>query len=407
MKDRSVVALSLVLGLSAVACAPEPGAPGGDRAPAPAASVTSARDALTDALADAETGKDPVATRARLEAALADASLDKKVRGEVLVALAGLVGGADKDRAADLLEQAVAVGDQNAESRLYALFMGHAPEAPRPFAAPVADSARALAKFFPAARPDNHVEIDIVAFGSHDSRASDSAGTYAIAEALREKAIIECGICDRVKTNIHTGFSRHAFWSAIPSELSRLDRALVVTYVTADTIPPPRYAKWLAADVAEIQAAFARGDGLFAVKTRPNAPPLVTIAAPYTSRLAAVEASLAAVRELPKGPVVTKLPRGLTPDEIRAGVREHFAVFRGCYEGLLTRRPAAGGKIEVGFTVPGSGGVTEPVVTFEGNLEEPEFRTCVDRAIRTLRYPIWSSDPAAKVTVKYPIVFSP
>lgn len=407
MKALSPFVLSVVLAPLVAACG-TPDAPG--QAPAAATSASTpaaaAEPTLADAIADAETGRDPAGTRARLESALADANLDKKTRGEVLVALAHAVESTDKERAADLLEQAVVLGDANAEDRLYALFTGHAPEAPRPFDAPIAESARALAQFFPAARPDNHVEIAIVAFGHHDSRASDAAGTFAISEALREKATIACGVCDQVKTSIHTGFSRYRFWSALP-RATETDKALVVSYVTADSLPPARYAKWLGADVADIEAAFARGDGLVAVKTRPHAPPLVTIAAPRVTRLATVESALAAMRELPKAPVTVKLPRGLTPDEVRAGVRERFAVFRGCYESLLTRRSGASGKIEIGYTIPATGGVSEPVASLEGSLEEPEFRACVEKTLRTLRYPSWSNDPAAKITVKYPIVFNP
>ena len=56
-------------------------------------------------------------------------------------------------------------------------------------------------------------------------------------------------------------------------------------------MPPERYAQWLAAPIADIKAALERGEGFAAVKERPNAPPLVTIAAPRSSQFHGVESS--------------------------------------------------------------------------------------------------------------------
>ncbi len=38
--------------------------------------------------------------------------------------------------------------------------------------------------------------------------------------------------------------------------------------VSSATIPPARYQKWVAAPIADIQAAIERGEGMFAVKDR-------------------------------------------------------------------------------------------------------------------------------------------
>ncbi len=364
--------------------------------------------AVEEALADADTGKDPLATRAKLEGALRDSALTKKVRGQILVALAGLVGPSDKDRAAELLEEASVLEDPNAEARLFVLLTGReAPTGRDNFEVPVAESAKALARFFPPALPETKVQVEIAIFGIHDSRATDKLGTFAVSDALRENAVEACGICDHVKTSIHTGVSRQNSWAALPGSASRLEKAIVVLYVTSDSIPPERYAKWLAAPIGDISSALGRGEGLVAVRERVGAPPIVTVAAPRTSRLATVEAAFAALRELPKAPVMVKLPHGLTSEEVRGGVRERFGVFKGCYEALLKRRPAVSGRVELAYGISGNGKIVAPSVSIDRTLEEPDFRGCVDKGIASLRYPTWSNDPSATTSVKYPINFAP
>jgi hypothetical protein len=361
-------------------------------------------------LADVETGRDPVATRAAREALEARrASLAKGDRIAVDLALERLVGETDAPRAIALLEDATSLESEDAEKRLFARLAGH--EAPsrnrRDRDDVVAESARALARFYPAATPDKKVEIDIVAFGAKDERASDNLGTFAIDGALRERAVEACGLCDEVKTNIHTHSSLSRLWSAIPRYEGRLEKALVVLYVTADTLVPEHYAKWLAAPSAVVSAALAHGQGLVAVEERPGAPPLVTIAAPRAAQLATVETSLAAMHELPKEPVVVKLPAKLSPSEIQSGVRARFGGFKGCYHSLLERRPDAAGKVELAYAIAGTGTISDVVVSLGGTLEDPAHRTCVEHVMASVRYPVWSTDPAAKTTVRYPITLEP
>src|SRR5262249_388443 len=160
----------------------------------------------------------------------------------------------------------------------------------------------------------------------------------------------------------------------------------VVLYVDEETMPPERYSKWLAAPAADLHAAFSRGEGLLAVKERPGAPPLVTVAAPRVAQLLTVQADLAAMTELPKQPVTVTLHDALTKNEIQRGIRAHFGAFWSCYESLLTHRPEARGSAHLSFTVEGSGNVQDARVTLDGTLDDPELRACFEKATRSIHY---------------------
>jgi hypothetical protein len=395
----------LVLSLLAAACG---NVPQGEGAPPPPAAPSGSL-AVEQALADVDTGKSPEASRASLGALLADPTVPKEDRARVALALATLDERAGrKDDAVSHVEEAIALGNDDAEKRLRVLLTGS--EGPSPWARRagepiVAPSAVALSRYFPAATPDRRVEIEIQSFGTQ-SGATD-LGTFAVGDALRQKAIESCGICDEVRTSIHTHSSSSGSWSAIPRYAPLLENALVVLFVDQETMVPARYAKWLAVPSEEIQAAFDRGEGLVAVKERPGAPPLVTLAAPRPSQLLTVEAKLAAMSELPKTPVAIKLAAGISPQEIRSGVRARFGAFRQCYDAFLGRKPGAGGKVEMSYAIRGDGSLDDVRVALDPALDEPELRACTEKAAASLRYPRWSKDASARTTVKYPIVFSP
>jgi hypothetical protein len=405
MKTTYSIAIALAPFFGAVACSNAPPLDGAPAAP-PAASST---DALEQALTDVDTGRDPARTRAALEATIADGATSRGDRARADVALARLMESTDKERAALLLEDAVTLGDEDAQRRLFTLLAGHEPPSRwrQRDDTPVAASAIAFAKYYPPATPDAKVEIDIVRLGPDTTQAQAALGTFSIGAALRQNAIDACGLCDLVKTNVHTHESHEGLWSAIPTFTARLERALVVLYVDEETLVPERYAHWMAASLGDVRAAFARGDGLVAVKERPGAPPLVTIAAPRVSQLATVEASLAGMKELPKEPAAVKLESGLSKEEVRSAVQARFHAFKGCYESLLERRPKAGGHAHIAYTITSTGSVTDATVSLDPLLEDPEHRACFEKVIASLRYPAWSKDPKAKTTVRYPIRFSP
>ncbi len=397
---KSIAAITLVLPF--VAC----GNP--TTAGAPDASTVSTID---DSLAEAETGRDPAGSRAHLEAILADSTQSADDRGRVALALSRLAeASGDHERAVTLAEQAVALNTDAADARLFSLLTGK--EQPsgagrRLIPQRIPSSARAFAKYWSAATPDHPTEIEIDSFGGLDSWEGGPSSVFDVGAALRDKAVDACGYCDDPKVKIHTHSSREGFWTAIPRYQGKLDHALVVVYVDAQTIPPPRYAQWLAVGTAAIEDAFSRGDGLVAVKERPSAPPLVTIAAPRFTQLEQVETALAAMATLPFTPSTITLHERLAPYEIRTTVRSRLPVLRGCYQSLLGRNASAAGTLEASFTVASDGSTRGIQVQIPQTLEEPTFRTCVESALQAMQFPAWSRDAKATTTVKYPINLTP
>lgn len=367
-----------------------------ERSSAPANEMAGSGLALEEALADAESGRDLRKTQATLEGLLADTSLSKEDHVRVVTTLAKLLEGVDRERALRLNEEAIAAGDEGAEGRLFTLLTGQV--APSRWRhrddSPIASVTFPLAKYFPAATPERHVEIDIVTFGNSDyERASSELGTWAIGAALHQNATEACGFCDEVKTSIHTHQSGERLWSAIPRYAARLEKALTVLYITRETMVPERYAKWLAAQRSEVEEAIERGDGLIAVKERPGAPPLVTIAAPRVAQLVTVEAKFAAMRELPKQPATIELKEELTHHELSDGM--HRLSTGTCARELVKRQPAAAYQLEVGFTILGTGDVIN--VGFKGKLpNDTTFASCIERTITGAKFPAWSRDPKAK-----------
>lgn len=365
---------------------------------------------VDEALADAETGRDPVAAQARLETLLADASLKKEDHARVALALSRIVDKAgDHERAIQLAEDATASGNEDAEKQLFLLLTGKASPSQwsrRGDQGTPTDSARAFAKYYPAATPDRQVEVEMYLFGGGGSKESVQS-PFDVGAALRQNAVDACGLCDEVKTKIHTHSSRETFWSGIPKYASKLDKALVVVYVDADTIPPARYEKWLAAPLSEIQGAIEHGEGMIAVKERPGAPPLVTIAAPRMSQLGTLETRLAGMSTLPLAPITIKLSEALAPSEIQGAIRSRFGAFRKCYEDLLVRKPGAGGKIELAYTIGNDGIPRDVVVNVPAALDDSTLVSCVKTTAEKTVYPAWSRDPKATTTVKYPIVVTP
>jgi hypothetical protein len=307
-----------------------------------------------------------------------------------------------------LVEDAVASGNEEAEKRLFVLLKGEGPASPwtrRDPTRPVSASARALAKYFPAATADRKVEIEIAHFGGLRDRGPWPSGAFDVGEALHDDAVRACGLCDEVKTNIDTSSWRSGGWTAIPRALGRLDRALVVTYVDADTIPPARYERWFGASIAELKEALDAGDGLVAVKERPNAPPLVTIAAPRIALLRAVEDKFAEMETLPLAPKRITLERALSHEEVQAGIRMRQAAYRACYEDLLHRKSDAAGTIEMAFTIRADGSLKDLTSKVDGTLDDSVFRACILDTTRTVRYPRWSNVPSHTTTVRYPLTF--
>lgn len=393
---RLVPLFALMAGCSETPAQPEPAAP---------AAATEIEQALTDL----DIGKGVAAARATLEARLAGGALARDDRARVDVALAKHLEATDRERAVALLEDASSLEDAEAQKLLFRLLSGNAPPEPwkrRGNDAPPPPSAFAFARYFPAAKGELKVEVPVVVIGASSSPSAD-VGAFHVAAALRQNAFDACGLCDEVKTSIHTSIHHTPLWSAIPQFAATMERALVALYVDAETIPPERYAEWLAVSPAAARAAIDRGEGLIAVKERSSAPPLVTLVAPRASQFLTVESALAVMDELPKAPVVVKLHSGLSNDEIQHGVRAQFGAFRSCYENLTRRRAGARGMVTASFTVLASGKLEDVRLDMAPSLDDAEFRACFEGGVARIVYPAWSMDPKAKTTVRYPVVLEP
>ncbi|HEU4537798.1 MAG TPA: AgmX/PglI C-terminal domain-containing protein [Polyangiaceae bacterium] len=397
--NRILFALFLLAG-----CGETSAAPGAAPAPADVAPES----ALERALVDVDVGRNLAAARETLTTMLASGSLSKEDRVRADLVLAKLLEPTDKERAIALLEDAASLDDGAAQKRLFRLLAGR--DAPSSWArntwdAPPPPSAFAFARYFPAATADNEVDVQVFVFGG-DARTTDTLGTFHVGDALRSNAFDACRSCDEAKAGIHVASTHKELWSAIPAYAAQLEKALVVLYVDEETMVPERYAKWLAAPAADLRAAFSRGEGLVAIKERPGAPPLVTVAAPRVAQLLTVEATLAAMGELPKQPVTVKLDDALTKNEIQRGMRAHFGPFWSCYESLIARRPDARGKATLSFTVEASGKVEGMRVALDGTLEDAELRPCFEKAAGAMHFPAWSQNPSAKTAIRYPLHFA-
>jgi hypothetical protein len=102
--------------------------------------------------------------------------------------------------------------------------------------------------------------------------------------------------------------------------------------------------------------------------------------------------------------------RGIEPKYIQEVVREDlFPMARKCYEDLLARKPDAGGRLEMEFTIAGDdkiGGIVEEASMADtSSLKDEKMETCVRESLLTLSFPPPAHDGV--VTVVYPIVFGP
>lgn len=96
---------------------------------------------------------------------------------------------------------------------------------------------------------------------------------------------------------------------------------------------------------------------------------------------------------------------------INRTVREqYFPVARNCYQELLERQPAAGGKIVLEFAIVGDGdaGVVDRVEIREDEdtIDDPEFQLCMRESMYTS---VFEPPPpgAEETTVVYPVMLAP
>lgn len=108
--------------------------------------------------------------------------------------------------------------------------------------------------------------------------------------------------------------------------------------------------------------------------------------------------------EAAPGPAAGGDTRGrISPAEIQRIVREHYGLFRACYEAALKRNPALEGRISTEFVIDREGGVSDARLK-ESTLADPVAADCVVDHFRELRFP---APEGGIVTVVYPIHFAP
>ena len=100
--------------------------------------------------------------------------------------------------------------------------------------------------------------------------------------------------------------------------------------------------------------------------------------------------------------------RGIDPKYIQEAVREDlFPMAKQCYEDLLARKPDAGGRLEMEFTIAGDdkiGGIVEEAsIAKTSTLQDERMATCVRESLMTVSFPPPAHDGV--VTVVYPIIF--
>jgi hypothetical protein len=101
------------------------------------------------------------------------------------------------------------------------------------------------------------------------------------------------------------------------------------------------------------------------------------------------------------GPPVTNY---IPAEVVMRPVRTRARCMRACYQVALARRPALAGRVAVQFVVDTDGWVRVARVNADDTGDAP-FAACVARQLIGLRFP--EPGGGARVTVVYPIVFTP
>ncbi|WP_437962968.1 AgmX/PglI C-terminal domain-containing protein (plasmid) [Sorangium sp. So ce119] len=363
-----------------------------------------------------DAGREIAAARRALSDVLAEPSVTPDQRDQARLAMSRVLE-AEGDQEAAIAAVESLLGDhvvgepwplqRAAERRLRLLVTGSeekplpeepsGPERASPFA-------RALARYFPVPESGpRELTVTVLAFGG-SREVSERLGTFAVARAIRAIRREACPRCDD-QVAINNMSHGTDGWAQIPASRPLLGSSLAVFYFDlGNQRIPARYDADLPLPTADIVARLEKGEGLIAVRERGGAPPAILIAAPRQAQLPVVEEALAAMHELPAGPVAVPLPDGLTPAEIQAVVRGSFGRYRVCYEELLARSPAAAGSIPLTFAILGDGTVADAAVdTAKSTLRDATLERCMVAATSALTFP----GIGKKTTVVYPIEFSP
>jgi rRNA maturation protein Nop10 len=125
--------------------------------------------------------------------------------------------------------------------------------------------------------------------------------------------------------------------------------------------------------------------------------------APLLQKAAASASTAAAEDEPPRGHYEASYIRQVFREDM-------FPIMKQCYDSALKRRPTLGGKLVLKFAIVGDpqvGGVVEDAeFAGESDLQDDEMQTCVRESLLALTFDK-PPEGGGKVTVTYPILFSP
>jgi hypothetical protein len=404
---RSLVALvALGAGLAACSNGAETGELDPRRAlPAAEAKPRATTVALTIEQAERalDVGRAPADAKKLLEGVVADPSATVEERDQATLALSrALELSGDTEGAITRVEALLAAHAEDkrwpmetaASDRLRKLVTGHDEDPHRlrlEADEEVAPFAHALTRYFtPAndgAAPGKTTQITILTFHGESSESS-KLGTWNIAGALKAERREACPFCDDTMQHTSTWRSGEGSWTALPKRAAQLRVALGVFYFDlGEGRVPARYDAELPMPSAEIAARLEKGEGLVMARERPNAPPVILIAAPREAQLGLVEAALAAMKTLPLEPITVPIAAGLRPSEIQGVIRGATATYRKCYEAVLEKAPEVAVKVELAFTVREDGSVERPSIGEASTLHDATLERCFLDVTSALVFP--------------------
>lgn len=418
MKTTRWLVVANLFGVTAlIACenAPEPGsAPeAADLGVEPKAEAAPSGLRLEEAQRKLDRGDDLAGAIEALEALVDDETLSSDDKDAAKLALSrAYAAKGDPESAIDVLEDLLKSHSQSgpfaardvATKRLRVLLTGSdVEESYRPNAVDVTPGARMLAKEFGADAEGNYL-IDMNVFGTV---ARHDGILWQIAEAKRQD--LEAALSPKI--NVGQSITSSGSWTGLPTamgeqpaDMPQADRSMVAFYfdLGAGRVPS-RYDAYLPMPSDEIAGVLEAGDGLIAIRRRPNAKPTLVIAAPRAAQLTEVEDVLDQMTAPPTEPVRVPLTKGLRPGEIRSTIRTARKDFRQCYEALLASDPRATGKVDVAFRVDGSGAPLEVTIGEGSTLRGAGFESCMTSAVAKLKFT--ATGEATKIT--YPLTFTP
>jgi hypothetical protein len=353
-------------------------------------------------------GGDSAAARKLLDTALQDPHLDAQERIEAVLAMSRLheLDGRQGDAASvverelgDLADDAPKEPYRERLRELLAKrerppYLGEQHKQAPPFS-------RVLSRYF-SVGDDGKVALTSFLVGG-DRAVSNDAGTFNIGAAIRAEREAACPLCD---AQLSVRQSRHrGDWVMIPEARAKFGDALVVFYFDLEhNHIPARYESLMPMNVAALEAELEAGKSFVLANERPDAPPVLLLAAPRSAMLGDLERRVAQLDELPTEARYFDVDNRLRPNEIRAVVRGTWVPeVRACYEALRAGQPDAEGRIVATVEVGAEGAVTALAIDSEdASLTDETFVDCLRTSGLELSFPAIGTT----TTVRYPLVLN-